>query len=88
MCSHSLATGIALGALKQGWWNRRVKKQAERVHQCDRGAQYLAIRDGERLADAGISPLVGSVGDSYDKALAETTNGLYKTEAINSQAAK
>ncbi|GAA1369135.1 transposase InsO family protein [Brevibacterium luteolum] len=57
------------------------------VHHSDRGSQYVAVAYTERLADAGIRPSVGSVGDSYDNALAETVNGLYKTELIYSQPA-
>ena len=53
-------------------------------HHSDRGAQYLSIKYTERLAAAGVEPSVGSVGDSYDNALAETINGLYKTEVIRS----
>ena len=52
------------------------------VHHSDRGVQYLSIRYTERLAEAGTEPSVGSVGDSYDNALAETTIGLHKTEVI------
>jgi len=55
------------------------------VHHSDRGGQYLSIRYTERLAEAGIEPSVGSVGDSYDNALAETINGLYKTELVYRQ---
>jgi putative transposase len=53
------------------------------VHHSDRGSQYVSIRYTERLAEAGIEPSVGSVGDSYDNALAETINGLYKAEVIH-----
>jgi transposase InsO family protein len=53
------------------------------VHHSDRGSQYVSIRYAERLAEAGIEPSVGSVGDSYDNALAETINGLYKAELIH-----
>jgi putative transposase len=53
------------------------------VHHSDRGVQYVSIRYTERLADAGLEPSVGSVGDSYDNALAETINGLYKAEVIH-----
>jgi putative transposase len=53
------------------------------VHHSDRGSQYLSIKYTERLAEAGIEPSVGSVGDSYDNALAETINGLYKAEVIH-----
>ncbi len=53
------------------------------VHHSDRGVQYVSIKYTERLAEAGIEPSVGSVGDSYDNALAETINGLYKAELIH-----
>ncbi|QFS85160.1 Integrase core domain protein (plasmid) [Roseivivax sp. THAF197b] len=53
------------------------------VHHSDRGSQYVSIRYTERLADAGIEPSVGSVGDSYDNALAETINALFKAEVIH-----
>ena len=52
------------------------------MHHSDRGSQYLSIRYTQRLADAGIAPSVGSVGDAYDNAMAESVIGLYKTEAI------
>ena len=66
--------------------NDRQKSGAEElIHHSDRGGQYLSIRYAERLQDAGIEPSVGSVGDSYDNALAETFNGLYKTEVIRRQ---
>ena len=52
------------------------------IHHSDRGSQYLSIRYSERLSDAGFNASVGSVGDSYDNAMAETINGLYKTEVI------
>lgn len=58
------------------------------VHRSDRGVQYLSIRYTERLAEAGIEPSAGSVGDSYDNALAETINGLYKAEVIHRQSWK
>ena len=56
------------------------------VHHSDRGSQYVSIRYSERLAEAGVEPSVGSKGDSYDNALAETINGLYKTELIHRRA--
>ena len=56
------------------------------VHHSDRGSQYVSIRYSERLAEAGIEPSVGSKGDSYDNALAETINGLYKAELIHRRA--
>jgi putative transposase len=66
-------------------WSRRTKDLAGLVHHSDRGVQYLAIRYTERLAEAGAVSLVGSRGDSYDNALAESINGLYKTELIRHQ---
>ena len=57
--------------------------QNAREHHSDRGSRYLSIRYTERLAEAGIEPSVGSVGDSYDNALAETINGLFKAEVIH-----
>jgi transposase InsO family protein len=57
--------------------------QDQPVHHSDRGSQYLSIKYTERLAEAKIAPSVGSVGDSYDNAMAETINGLFKTEVIH-----
>ncbi|WP_244130118.1 integrase core domain-containing protein, partial [Burkholderia glumae] len=65
---------------------RGVVKRPRTIHHSDRGAQYVSIRYSERLADAGIEPSVGSRGDSYDNAPAETINGLYKTELIHRRA--
>ena len=70
-----------LDALEQAPHARRPTKDGL-VHHRDRGVQYVSIRYTERLAEAGIAPSVGSVGDSYDNALAETVIGLFKTEAI------
>ena len=70
-------------ALEQALWSR--KKVKGRVHHSDHGSQYLSIRYTERLAEADIDASVGSVGDSYDNALAETINGLYKTEVIGAR---
>ncbi len=78
--SRSLHTDLVLDALEQALWSRT--KTAGLVHHSDRGCQYLSIRYTERLAEANIDSSVGSVGDSYDNALAETINGLYKTELI------
>ncbi len=75
--------GFVLDALEQAVHDRRPAKGAGLVHHSDRGSQYLSIRYTERLAEAGIEPSVGSVGDSYDNALAETINGLYKAEVIH-----
>ena len=70
-------------ALEQALSDRRPVRQGGLVHHSDRGVQYVSIRYTERLAEAGLEPSVGSVGDSYDNALAETINGLYKTEVIH-----
>ena len=78
--SATLRTDLALDALEQGLWARKL--DGPLVHHSDAGGQYLSIRYTERLADAGIEPSVGSVGDSYDNALAESIIGLYKTELI------
>jgi transposase InsO family protein len=78
--SRSLRTDLALDALEQALWARPDTDRL--VHHSDRGVQYLSIRYTERLAEAGIEPSVGSVGDSYDNALAESVIGLYKTEVI------
>jgi len=83
--SRSLRTGLALDALEQALYDRQKSETEELIHHSDRGVQYLSIRYAERLQEAGIEPSVGSVGDSYDNALAETINGLYKTEVIRQQ---
>jgi transposase InsO family protein len=72
-----------LDALEQALHDRRPLHRGGLVHHSDRGSQYLSIKYTERLAEAGIEPSVGSVGDSYDNALAETINGLYKAEVIH-----
>ncbi len=81
--SRSAKTDFVLDALEQALYDRRPVRKAGLVHHSDRGVQYVSIRYTERLAEAGIEPSVGSVGDSYDNALAETINGLYKTELIH-----
>ena len=81
--SRSLETGLALDALEQAIWDRLDGDTTGLIHHSDRGSQYLSIRYTERLQDAGIEPSVGSVGDSYDNAMAETINGLYKAEIIH-----
>jgi putative transposase len=78
--SSSLRSDLALDALEQALHAR--PHDEDLVHHSDRGVQYLSIRYTERLAEAGIERSVGTVGDSYDNALAETINGLYKTEVI------
>ena len=80
--SRSLRTDLALDALEMALWRRRGQDLAGLIHHSDRGVQYLAIRYTERLAEAGAVASVGSRGDSYDNALAESFNGLYKTELI------
>ena len=81
--SRSAQTDFVLDALEQALYDRRPVRKAGLVHHSDRGVQYVSIRYSERLAEAGIEPSVGSIGDSYDNALAETINGLYKTELIH-----
>ena len=71
-----------LDALKQTLYARQPERTDALIHPIDRGSQYVSIRYSERLAEAGIEPSVGSEGDSYDKALAEMINGLYKTASI------
>ena len=75
--------GYVLEALEPVVHERRPVKAMGLVHHSNRGSQYLAIKYTERLAEAGIEPSVGSVGDSYDTALAETINGLFKAEVIH-----
>ena len=76
----SMRTDLVLDALEQAVWARGGAEGV--IHHSDRGSQYLSIRYSERLAEAGMESSVGSRGDSYDNALAETINGLYKTEVI------
>ena len=80
--SRSAKTDFVLDALEQALYARRPDRSGKLTHHSDRGSQYVSIRYTERLAEAGIEPSVGSVGDAYDNALAETINGLYKTEVI------
>src|ERR1022692_924526 len=80
--SRTAHAGFVLDALEQALHDRRPAHRGGLVHHSDRGSQYVSIKYTERLAKAGIEPSVGSVGDSYDNALAETINGLYKAEVI------
>jgi putative transposase len=80
--SRTAHAAFVLDALEQALHERRPRRGGGLVHHSDRGSQYLALRYTERLAEAGIEPSVGSVGDSYDNALAETINGLFKAEVI------
>jgi transposase InsO family protein len=84
--SRSMQTDFVLDALEQALYERQPERAESLVHHSDRGSQYVSIRYTERLAEAGIEPSVGSRGDSYDNALAETINGLYKTELIHRRA--
>jgi transposase InsO family protein len=77
----AMSANLVLDALEQALWARRITGGL--VHHSDRGSQYLSIAYSERLAEAGIEASVGSVGDAYDNALAETVNGLYKAELIH-----
>uniref|UniRef100_A0A0S4VC73 Transposase n=7 Tax=Ralstonia solanacearum species complex TaxID=3116862 RepID=A0A0S4VC73_RALSL len=81
-----MRTDFVLDALEQALYDRQPASSDTLVHHSDRGSQYLSIRYTERLAEAGIEPSVGSRGDSYDNALAETINGLYKAELIHRRA--
>ncbi len=81
--SRSAYASFVLDALEQALHARRPVQGGGLVHHSDRGVQYVSIRYTERLAAAGIEPSVGSVGDSYDNALAETINGLFKAEVIH-----
>jgi transposase InsO family protein len=80
--SRTAEASFVLDALEQALHARRPAKGGGLIHHSDRGSQYLSIRYTERLGEAGIAPSVGSVGDSYDNALAETVIGLFKTEII------
>jgi len=79
--STSMKTDFVLDALEQAL--QACRDTDGLIHHSDRGTQYLSIRYGERLAESGIEPSVGSTGDSYDNALAESINGLYKAEVIH-----
>ena len=81
--SRTAHAGFVLDALEQALCERRPVRGDGLVHHSDRGSQYLSIQYTARLAAAGLEPSVGSVGDSYDNALAETINGLYKAELIH-----
>ena len=83
LSDHWRSHGSMLDALEQAVHERRPIKGTGLVHHSDRASQYLSIKYTERLAEAGIEPSVGSVGDSYDTALAETINGLFKAEVIH-----
>ncbi len=84
--SSSMQTDFVLDALEQALYARQPERNSSLIHHSDRGSQYVSIRYSERLGEAGIEPSVGSKGDSYDNALAETINGLYKAELIHRRA--
>jgi putative transposase len=84
--SSSMRPDFVLDALEQALYDRQPERTDALIHHSDRGSQYVPIRYSERLAEAGIEPSVGSKGDSYDNALAETINGPYKTELIHRRA--
>jgi transposase InsO family protein len=80
--SRTAHAGFVLDTLEQALCDRRPVRGGGLVHHSDRGVQYVSIKYTERLKEAGVEPSVGSVGDSYDNALAETINGLFKAEVI------
>lgn len=81
-----MRTDFVLDALEQALYARQPERDGSLICHSDRGSQYVSIRYSERLAEAGIETSVGSKGDSYDNALAETINGLYKAELIHRRA--
>jgi len=84
--STRMTTDFVLDALEQALYARQPGSEGALIHHSDRGSQYVSIRYSERLAEAGVEPSVGSRADSYDNALAETINGLYKAELIHRRA--
>jgi transposase InsO family protein len=78
-----MRTDFVLDELEQALYARQPERDDALIHHSDRGSQYVSIRYTERLAEAGIEPSVGSKGNSYDNALAEAINGLYKAELIH-----
>jgi putative transposase len=83
--SRTAHAAFVLDALEQVLYARRPAQADALIHHSDRGSQYLSIRYTQRLSEAGVQTSVGSVGDSYDNALAETVNGLYEAEVIHRQ---
>lgn len=83
--SRSLETGLALDALEQAIWERLDGDTRNLIHRSDHGSQYLSIRYTERLAAGGIEPSVGTVGDSFDNAMAEMISDLYKSKVTHRQ---
>ncbi|WP_420882600.1 IS3 family transposase [Streptomyces noursei] len=80
-----MRTDLPLDALEMALWRRGIKKGSGLIHHSDRGSQYVSIRYGERLIEAGATASVGSVADSYDNAMAEALNGTFKAELIEHQ---
>jgi putative transposase len=80
--SSSMTTDLVMDALEMAVFNRRTRLINDVIAHSDAGSQYTSIRYTERLAEIGAQPSIGSIGDSYDNALAESMNGLYKTELI------
>lgn len=80
-----MRTDLPLDALEMALWRRGIKKGSGLIHHSDRGSQYVSIRYGERLVEAGATASVGSVADSYDNAMAEALNGSFKAELIEHQ---
>jgi len=83
--SSTMRTDVVLDALEQAIHARGAAALPGLIHHSDRGTQYVSMRYTDRLADAGIAPSVGSRGDAFDKALAESVMALYKTEVIRRQ---
>lgn len=81
--SDTMKAELALDALDMALWSRRGQLSPALIHHSDRGVQYTAIRYGQRLAEVGVERSVGRKGDSYDNALAESVNALYKKEVIH-----
>ncbi|SCX16520.1 Transposase InsO and inactivated derivatives [Nitrosomonas eutropha] len=81
-----MTTDLVMDALEQALHDRQPDKSSGLIHHSDRGSQYVSIKYTERLGERGIRPSVGSTGDAYDNALAETINGLYKAELIHRRA--
>ena len=86
--SRSMSSDLVVDALEQALYDRKPSQEDQLIHHSDRGSQYVSICYTERLAQVGITPSVGSKGDSYDNALAENINGLYKAEVIHRQPCK
>ncbi|UZJ33171.1 hypothetical protein OJ254_26425 [Streptomyces endophytica] len=80
-----MLTGLPLDAFEMGLWRRGIKKGSGRIHHSDHGSQYVSIRHGDRLLEAGATASVGSVADSYDNVMTDALNGSFKPELIEHQ---